>query len=69
MKIDGKDNVKERIKVFENDKYTTYLYIFENGNKYTDTVSKWKQKDFTDVIYKTPEEKIESQLDKLVYRR
>ena len=30
MKIDGKDNVKERIKIFENSKYTTYLYIFEN---------------------------------------
>lgn len=46
MRIDGKDNVKKRIKVFENDKYITYLYIFENGNKYTDTVPKWKQKDF-----------------------
>ena len=69
MRIDGKDNVKERIKVFENDRYTTCLYIFENGNKYTDTVPKWKQKDFGTEIYKTPEEKIESQLDKLVYRR
>lgn len=59
MKIDGKDNVKERIKVFENDRYITYLYIFENGNKYKDTVPKWKQKDFTDVIYKTQEEKLE----------
>lgn len=59
MRIDGKDKVKERIKVFENDRYTTYLYIFENGNKYTDTVPKWKQKDFTDVIYKTQEERLE----------
>ena len=69
MRIDGKDNVKERIKVYENDRYTTYLYIFENGNQYTDTVPKWKQKDFGTEIYKTPEEKIESQLDKLIYRR
>ena len=69
MRIDGKDKVKERIKVFENDRYITYLYIFENGNKYTDTVPKWKQKDFTKTIYKTPEEKLEGQLDKLVYRR
>ena len=69
MRIDGKDKVKERIKVFENDRYTTYLYIFENGNKYTDTVPKWKQKEFTDIIYKIPEEKLESQLDKLVYKR
>lgn len=45
MRIDGKDKVKERIKVFENDRYITYLYIFENGNKYTDTVAKWKQTD------------------------
>ena len=69
MRIDGKDKVKERIKVFENDRYTTYLYIFENGNKYTDIVPKWKQKDFGTEIYKTPEEKLESQLDKLVYKR
>ena len=69
MRIDGKDNVKERIKVFENDRYTTYLYIFENGNNYTDTVPKWKQKDFGTNIYQTPEEKLESQLDKLIYRR
>lgn len=46
MKIDGKEKVKERIKVFENDNYITYLYIFENGNSYKDTVDKWKQKDF-----------------------
>lgn len=59
MRIDGKDKVKERIKVFENDRYITYLYIFENGNKYTDTVPKWKQKDFRDVIYKTQEERLE----------
>ena len=45
MTIDGKENVKKRIKVFENDRYTTYLYILENGNKYKDTVSKWTQKD------------------------
>lgn len=45
MDIDGKTNVKERIKIFENDDYITYLYKFENGNQYTDTVSKWKQKD------------------------
>ena len=69
MRIDGKDNVKKRIKVFENDRYTTYLYIFENGNKYKDTVPKWKQKDFRTEIYKTPEEKLENQLDKLIYRR
>jgi hypothetical protein len=69
MRIDGKDKVKKRVKVFENNKYITYLYVFENGNQYTDTVSKWKQKDFGDTIYKTPEDIIESQLDKLIYRR
>ena len=69
MRIDGKDKVKKRIKVFENDRYITYLYIFENGNKYKDTIPKWKQKDFGTEIYKIPEEKLESQLDKLVYKR
>lgn len=69
MKIDGKENVKERIKVFENNQYITYLYIFENGNSYKDTVLKWKQKDFSNYVTKTPEEKLESQLDQLVYRR
>lgn len=69
MRIDGKNNVKKRIKVFENNRYITYLYVFENGNQYTDTVPKWKQKDFGDTIYKTPEDIIESQLDKLIYRR
>ena len=69
MRIDGKDKVKERIKVFENKYYTTYKYMFENGNSYNDTVPKWKQKDFGTEIYKTPEEKLESQLDKLIYRR
>ena len=69
MKIDGKDNVKERIKIFENSKYTTYLYIFENGSSYKETVSKWKQTDFINTIIKTPEDIIDSQLDKLVHRR
>lgn len=69
MRIDGKDKVKERIKVFENKYYTTYKYMFENGNSYNDTVPKWKQRDFGTEIYKTPEEKLESQLDKLIYRR
>ena len=46
MDIDGKTNVKERIKIFESDDYITYLYIFENGNKYRDTVQKWKRTDF-----------------------
>lgn len=53
MRIDGKDKVKKRIKVFENDQYITYLYIFENGNKYTDTVPKWKQKDFSLYVNKS----------------
>lgn len=43
MKIDGKENVKERIKVFEGDSFITYLYIFENGNSFNDTVDKWHQ--------------------------
>lgn len=69
MTVDGKVKVKKRIKVFENNKFITYLYIFENGNSYKETVSKWKQKDFETSICETPEEKIEKQLDKIVYRR
>ena len=69
MRIDGKDKVKERIKVFENKYYTTYKYLFKNGNSYNDTVDKWKQTDFTNTIYKTPEEKLESQLDTLILKR
>ena len=45
MDIDGKTNVKERTKVFESDDFITYLYKFENGNQYKDTVPKWIQKD------------------------
>ncbi len=47
MDIDGKTKVKERIKVFESNDFTTYLYKFENGNEYKDTVPKWKPKDMT----------------------
>ena len=48
MRIDGKDNVKKRIEIFntEDSNYITYKYVFENGNSYNDTVPKWKQKDF-----------------------
>lgn len=46
MRIDGKDNVKERITIFDGPDFTTYKYIFENENYYNDTVPKWKQKDF-----------------------
>ena len=50
MDIDGKTNVKERIKIFENNDYTTYLYKFENGNQYKDTVKKWKRTDYKPYI-------------------
>lgn len=69
MRIDGKDKVKERKKIFENKYYTTYKYVFENGNSYNDTVPKWKQTDFGTKIYQTPEEKLESQLDTLILKR
>ena len=49
MRIDGKDNVKERIEIFNrpDSNFITYKYIFENENYYNDTVDKWKQKDFS----------------------
>lgn len=69
MKIDGKEKVKKRIKIFENSKYITYLYIFKNGNSYKESVPKWKQKDFSNVVPKTTEEKLDDHLNELVYRR
>jgi hypothetical protein len=62
MNIDGKEKVKERIKIFESDDFTTYLYKFENGNKYKDTVPAWKRKDFGVYVHRTPEDKIESKI-------
>lgn len=69
MKIDGKENVKERIKVFENEKYTTYLYIFENGNSYTDTVNKWKQTYFSKKTAGDMEDRLEKQWEKWINKR
>ena len=45
MTIDGKENVKERIEIFDGERFTTYRYIFENENAYNDTVDKWTPKD------------------------
>ena len=69
MKIDGKDGVKERIKVFECDRFITYKYIFDNGNSYNDTVDKWQQTGFERVKRMSTEEKLERILHKIVYRR
>lgn len=69
MTIDGKENVKERIKIYSGKYFTTYRYIFENGNSYIESKEKWRQRDFTKSITKTPEDLIENQLDKLQYRR
>lgn len=65
MDIDGKQNVKERIKVFENDSYTTYFYVFENGNGYNDTVNTWNQSSFERRIKRMPfEQRLERKLAK-----
>ena len=59
MNIDGKTNVTERKKIFESEEFTTYLYKFENGNEYTDTIPKWKQK-CKDVLLKhNPDERLD----------
>jgi hypothetical protein len=58
MNVDGKTNVKERIKIFESDDFITYLYKFENGNQYTDTVSKWKQKVSNISVRHIPEDRL-----------
>lgn len=59
MNIDGKTKVKERIKIFESDDFITYLYKFENGNKYTDTVSKWKQTSKDELKGHDPDKRLE----------
>lgn len=58
----------ERI-IKEYDRYILIEVACPHGNSYRTTIDKWEQKDFKDNISKTQEEKIESQLDKLVYRR
>lgn len=69
MTVDGKVKVKERIKVFENNKFITYLYIFENGNSYKETISKWKQRDFKTEIKQTEEDRLDQYGYKIKFRR
>ena len=69
MTVDGKVKVKKRIKVFENNKFITYLYIFENGNSYKETVSKWKQRDFKTEIKQTEEDRLDKYGYKIKFRR
>lgn len=56
-------------KIKEYDRFVLIEVLCPNNQSYRTTIDKWEQKDFKDNISKTPEEKIESQLDKLVYRR
>ena len=69
MTVDGKVKVKKRIKVFENSKFITYLYIFENGNSYKETISKWKQRDFKTEIKQTEEDRLDKYGYKIKFRR
>ncbi len=59
MNIDGKTNVKERIKIFESDDFTTYTYKFENGNQYSDTVPKWQQRTRNVLVKHNPDDRLE----------
>ena len=45
MTIDGKENVKERIEIFNGPNFITYKYVFKNDNSYNDTVDKWTPTD------------------------
>ena len=69
MTIDGKVNVKKRIKVSEQGNFTTYLYIFENGNSYRETVDNWKQRDFKTEIKQTEEDRLDKYGYKIKFRR
>ena len=69
MTVDGKVKVKKRIKVFENNKFITYLYIFENGNSYKETISKWEQRDFATDIKQTEEDRLDKYGYEIKFRR
>lgn len=55
--------------IFEGKYYKTKIKYLDNGNKIPYTEPNWKQRDFKTSICETPEEKLEKQLDKIVYRR
>ena len=56
-------------KIKEYERFVLIEVACPHEQSYKTTIDKWEQKDFKDNISKTQEEKIESQLDKLVYRR
>lgn len=56
-------------KIKEYNRFVLIEVACPHERSYKTTIDKWEQKDFKDNISKTQEEKIESQLDKLVYRR
>ena len=43
MNIDGKQDVKERKEIQKTKFFTTYQYIFENGNFYNESKPEWVQ--------------------------
>ena len=53
--------------VYEN--FIVVEVICPHNKSYKTTIPKWKQRDFETSICETPEERIEKQLDKIVYRR
>lgn len=69
MTVDGKENVKEKIKIYTGENYTTYKYIFKNGNSYKETISKWKQRDFKTEIKQTEEDRLDKYGYKIKFRR
>lgn len=69
MNIDGKENVKERKEVQRTPYFITYKYIFENKYSYNESQPNWEQKDFGRDIKQSPEDVIDRNLDKLIYRR
>ena len=53
----------------EYDRYILVEVKCPNGSSYKTTIDKWEQKDFGKNIIATTEDKLEKQLDQLVYRR
>ena len=56
-------------KIKEYNRFVLIEVACPHERSYKTTIDKWEQKDFKDNICKTQEEKIESQLDKLVYSK
>ena len=64
VEVDAEGNPK-----IYNKRFALIRVLCPDNRSYVTTLDVWEKRDFSQVIYKTQEEKIESQLDKLIYGR